>query len=320
MKTLLMFSLKRRFKNRINAAFSALFILLVLGVFYADVLSDALQLDFNRPYEIVLDEASRKWIQNEDLWTQQGFVFTQKTGHLYLQMNEEGFAVSGKADLVVQTKIKDLLLKNHQTLILANSPDNVEAWLERYQNVQVRFDQEAMSLRQIKQQIIIVFLTSLYFMMLNFIAVNSNEIIAEKTSHFLALVLSSVSVTSHFLSKFVSGIVTITLQISSSILVIVSIGTLRYRWDEGKGLFKLISKYLPLPMEELNFKTLLSALDFGLKDLSMFILCLVFLLLGVALVQLLILILSSRVRTSEEAGAIQGPFYLILLVLYYGSL
>lgn len=320
MKTLLKFSLKRRFNNKVNTFLSLLFLTIVFALFYADVLSDVFQLQINQPFEIVLDEKSQAWIENKDLWLQQGFVFTQKTGHLLIKMTEDGFVIEGKTDLLIQTKIRDLLLKNHQAKLIAQSSDGVEAFLDRYQNLKVDFDVEALSISQIKQQLIIVLLTSIYFMMLNFIAVNSNEIIAEKTSHILSLILSSVSIQTHFISKFLSGLITILVQISTSILTVVGVAFLRYRYDRGAGLFVLISKYLPIPIEDMNFQSLFSLLDFSWKDGKSFLVSLLFIIMGIALVQILVLVLSSRVKTSEEAGAIQGPFYLILLVLYYGSL
>lgn len=320
MKTLILFSLKRRFKNRVTITLSLMFLVIVSLIVYADKVSDALELDFNKPYEVVLSEDMKAWINNVDLWYQQGFQFTQETGNLLIDKVEDTFVVVGKTDIILQTKIRELILNNKQSSLLSKASPSAQEWIDEYNNVELQFDTESFGIDYLKQQFIIVLLTSLYFMMLNFIAVNSNEIILEKTSNVLALYLSCVSVLEHYLAKFFSGLLNVSIQILGSIVSIATILFVRYQYDEGYGLFKLVSKYLPLPLENLNLNSILMVLDLNLSDLITFSWSLIFLIVGISIVQVLVLVLSSRVRNSEEAGAIQGPFYLGLLILYYGSL
>jgi ABC-2 type transport system permease protein len=70
----------------------------------------------------------------------------------------------------------------------------------------------------------------------------------------------------------------------------------------------------------ISVETLMSLLKFDSSVLGKAALSLMFLIVGLLIIQVLILVLSARVKTIEEAGSIQGPFYLGLLVLYYGSL
>jgi len=83
-------------------------------------------------------------------------------------------------------------------------------------------------------------------------------------------------------------------------------------------LIQAASKYLALP--EFEFELLLKLFDFRIQDLQRLGLALVFMLVGIFIVQLLILVLASQVKNAEEAAAIQGPFYLVLLLIYYLSL
>lgn len=320
MRTLLRFSLKRRFINKISMILQVLFILIVLGAFFADKLSLLLHLDLHEPYRVSLIGFQDDEVVNESLWDEQGLVFVDANADLTITKYEDKYQVSGFSDPILQTKIGELLLDNHQKLILSISPDNVYDWMERYEHIQVAFDSVGVPEDNLKTQLIILLLTSLYFMLLNFIAVNSNEIIMEKTSHILALILSSVTPLEHFVSKLTSGMIQVIIQIFSSIGIVIAVGCLRYTYDKGQGLFDLLSKYLPLPLGQFDFKTLVYLLNFNSADIFSIFLSFVFLILGIFLVQILVLVLSSRVGTAEEAAAIQGPFYMILLILYYGSL
>ena len=233
---------------------------------------------------------------------------------------DDVYLIKGKTDIVLQTKIKELLLNNHQHLLLSEASSSAQEWIDDYSNINLVFDQETFGVDYLKQQLIMVLLTSIYFMMLNFIAVNSNEIILEKTSNVLALFLSCVSTFEHYCAKFISGIINVSAQIAGSICVIATFVFIRYQDDKGQGLFMMISKYLPIPLDDLNFNSFFSLFEFKMTDILVFLLSLIFLVIGIAVVQVLVLVLSARVKTSEEAGAIQGPFYLGLLILYYGSL
>jgi len=156
--------------------------------------------------------------------------------------------------------------------------------------------------------------------MLNFIAVNSNEIIMEKTSHMIPIILSSVKIRVHFMSKLILGFLSVLFQIISSIGIVGLIGYLRYKFDQGQGLVRLLLKFLPIPIENFSLVEFIKILDFKISDIHLVLMGLMFILLGIFLIQICILILSIRVKTMEEAASIQGPFYLVLLIIYYLAL
>ena len=221
-------------------------------------------------------------------------------------------------DVILKQRIQAILLIQHKQNILKTSQENVHAWLEEYENIHVHFEEIEVEQTSFKAQLALVFLTGLYFMLLNFIAVNSGEIIMEKTTHIMPLILSSVSTRVHFVSKLILGMFSVMFQIVSSILI-VGLGLyLRFRDDRFRGLIQAASKYLALP--EFEFELLLKLFDFRFEDLQRLSLALLFMLVGIFIVQLLILVLASQVKNAEEAAAIQGPFYLVLLLIYYLSL
>ena len=320
MKTLFLFSLKRRILNPISISLQLIFIAVLSGLFYFDWISDRLNLGFERPYEIVLNEEMRTIIQHPDQWRRQGFEFVNHEGDVLILYNEGSYRVKGTQDALMQKKIYDLLLLNHQQRILSASSDNVNTWLERYESIDVIFEESTDPQQNIKQQLIFIFMTSIYFMMLNFIAVNSNEIILEKTSNVIPLLLSSITSLHHYGLKLVLGFVNLLSQVLSSVGTLAILAYSRYRYDEFHGLLKLASKYLNLPDESLSIKTLFEWLNLNAQDGTRLLMAFVFMMLGIFTIQIIILVLSSRVKTMEEASSIQGPFYLGLLLLYYISI
>lgn len=320
MITLLQFSLKRRFKNKVSL-FLLVFYWLMMGLlFNLDRVSDWLGLNWGGNTEIVVSSETRKWIVDEAMWEQQGFVFTTQEGDVGFEKTDEGIRVWGSLDGVTQAKLQGLLLKNHQLSLLSHSPESVQTWMDTYTHLAIQFEDVVIGSEQIRQQAILFILTSLYFLVLNFIAVNSNEIIMEKTSNVLALVLSSVSVEAHFMSKLLSALITVSLQMLNSIASVLVLGLMRYQDDSGTGLIVWLTKVMNLPFDVRNFNDIFELMGFTVQDALGLGISLICVLVGILIVQVLILVLSSRARTSEEAGVIQGPFYLLLLVLYYGSL
>jgi len=317
MKTLLKFAFKRRFLNKMTIILQILFILIVGTVFYIDKISEFLNLDFHQPIEIKIENTLRKDIKNEDEWKSQGFIFTNNSDTIEIAKIDKVYQISNVQELSTQQRIYDLLLKNHKRSL--ENENNLD-WLEKYNTIYVEFIDSKLDENTFKQQIIILFLTSIYFMMLNFIAVNSNEIIMEKTSHMVPLILSSVKIKVHFMTKLIIGFCSVLFQIITSIGIIGLIGYLRYKLDQGQGLIKLILKFIPVQIEEFSITELLKLLDFKPSDINLVLLGLLFILLGIFLIQICILILSSKVKTMEEAASIQGPFYLVLLIIYYLAL
>ena len=318
MRTLLKFALKRRFFNKLSLSLQALFILVVFGLLYVDKLSAWIGLDLHQPYQVAFSSNMDRDKIDIDLWANQGFELVKDKADILIELNEEGYAVKGVNDVILKQRIQAILLIQHKQNILKTSQENVHAWLEEYENIHVHFEEIEVEQTSFKAQLALVFLTGLYFMLLNFIAVNSGEIIMEKTTHIMPLILSSVTTRAHFVSKLILGMFSVMFQIVSSILIIGLGLYLRFRDDRFRGLIQAASKYLALP--EFEFELLLKLFDFRFEDLQRLSLALLFMLVGIFIVQLLILVLASQVKNAEEAAAIQGPFYLVLLLIYYLSL
>jgi len=320
MKALLKFSFRRRLLNPISLTLHILFVLILAIAIYFDVVSSWLNLNAHQPYQIVANTSFKEKIHSFDLWKQQGFEFVRTDGEIEIVHSESGYRVKAPQDPLLQRKIYDLILINHKQNILTQSDDAIYDWLDRYENIHIEFDNHQDNTTAIKHHLIFVLLTSMYFMMLNFIAVNSNEIILEKISNVIPLFLSSISLFQHYLIKLILGLSTVLIQLFSSFGMLSLCLYLRYRYDQFSGLLQLASKYLPIPAEFMHIKDVLIWLQFSMRDVTTSLLALAYMILGIFTIQVFILVLSSKVKTMEEAASIQGPFYLLLLMLYYLAL
>ncbi len=320
MKTLLQFSFNRRFLNKMTLFLQIIFILVISIMFYFDKISELLNLEFNKPIPIYIEPNLRKLIVNEAEWKNKGFEFTTNKESITISYSKDVYSITLVDDLMTQSKIYDLLLDNHQKRKESSSNSSVYRWLEDYRTIEVDFLEYKYEDNQFKHQIIILFLTSIYFMLLNFIAVNSNEIIMEKTSHMIPIILTHVKIKTHFISKLIIGFASVLFQIISSLGIVGLIGYSRYQLDKGEGLIRLLVKFLPFKLDSFNLDDILKLLDLSMNDLVQVSIGLVFILIGIFTIQILILILSSKVKTMEEAASIQGPFYLVLLIIYYLAL
>ena len=197
MRTLLKFALKRRFFNKVSLSLQVLFILVVFGALYFDKISSLVGLRLHEPYRVEFLSNVNKQTIDQSLWENQGFQLVTTNGDIRIDFMEEVFIVEGIEDVLLKQRIQAILLVQHKQNILKNSQENVHAWLQVYETIEVQFEAKEAENTSFKSQLALVFLTGLYFMLLNFIAVNSGEIIMEKTTHIMPLILSSVSTRAH---------------------------------------------------------------------------------------------------------------------------
>lgn len=320
MRHLILFSLKRRFLNPVSLTLQFLLLLGMGILFNLDHLSVAFKLDFTSPYPIQINQSTQDLLLQTEFWEKQGMRLTQEESSLVIDYKEGIFQVKGAASIQLQAKIYGLLLKSHQARLLNESHPSVTEFVMVYNSVPVVFDDQIDPLVGLRDNLIFVLLTSVYFMMLNFISLNSNEIIQEKSSNILEFVLTSVTPFKHFCAKILTGLITVLVQMGLSVGLFGLLLINRLRFDQGRGLFTLICKYFALENSGITYESLVSLFKLDKALIFKGLFAFLFLMLGLLIIQVLILILSARVKTIEEAGSIQGPFYLGLLGLYYLSL
>jgi len=320
MKTLILFSLKRRFFNKISILLEVLFISIIVICFNADRIIQALNINIYQPIELYVSTETRSVLIDESYFNDAGFIFTDEKQDTQLNYQDNQYFVYGIDNNMSRAKLYGLLLRSHQAIILNSSHPSVEAFITNFNSIQVNYDNEINDIDSLKQTILFMLITSVYFMMLNFISVNSNEIIMEKSTNVLETILCSVSSFKHFMAKIILGALTVAIQLFTGLILITLVIFQRYQYDQGKGLLEFIFKYFNLPFNSMSFSDLLNLLDWSSKEIILLAQCLLFLFIGLLIIQVLILMMSSKVKTIEESSSIQGPFYLVLLALYYLAL
>ena len=139
MKTLLKFAFKRRFLNKMTLILQILFITIVCFMFYIDKVSDFFNLDFNNPIPINLESSLRKQIVNEDEWKTQGFIFTNDIDEISITKKDNVYKITKVQEVMIQSKLYQLLLNNHKQRMESESNSTVYKWLEKYETIEVDF-------------------------------------------------------------------------------------------------------------------------------------------------------------------------------------
>jgi ABC-2 type transport system permease protein len=320
MKPLIFFSLKRRFLNPVAITLQVLFTIILIILFNIDHLSIRFGLGFTAPTPIQISEETRDTLLPLELWEKQGLTLSSDPQAIRVMYEEGMYLVEGKLSINLQVKLYQLLLQSHQQRLLDESHPSVAEFMMIYNTAPVRFEQNPDPVASLRENLVFMILTSVYFMMLNFISVNSNEIIQEKTSNVLEFILTTVTPFQHFCAKILTGLITVMVQIGLSLGIFTLLMIQRLKFDQGRGLLDLANKVFNLEGSGINIESIIALFKFDPSTLSKAACSLLFLIIGLLIIQVLILVLSSRVKTIEEAASIQGPFYLGLLVLYYGSL
>ena len=332
MKELILFSLRRRFMNGATLILNLLLCVLISCACFADKIIDWMNptmLDNQKIYLNVNDSVEKGLISIEPKGIE--FIHSeenpkdiiQKNPKAYVLMFDDGYKITSQYEidseilLVVETMINNVHKMNAMNEMLS-----LEELIVLDQNYWIEniILEETVQMDTNKQNIVFMLITSIYFAMLSFSTSVANEVVYEKSTRQLELILTSVQAKTHFLSKMIVGWVTIVVQSGSVLVYGFFFLLIRHLYDKGKGLIEFINKLGIVELKETTFLQFLKNVrvdfDFALKLFFIFF----FLMMGILLLQMVMVVLSSFISSIEEAGNIQGPLYVILIVVYYLAL
>ena len=332
MQVLIAFSLKRRFLNASTLLLNVLLALIITAAFFADEIVNFINpslFDEQKVYLQVDEVVSEALMQME----MEGIVFEttdksaaeiiEEDAKAYVLTHEENYQLITKypIDETTQLLFNEILTSVHQNLALS---EVLQEEALAYSQIQIQVENEAMQkdvdIDPNKQNLIFMIITSIYFTMLSFSTSVANEVVYEKSTRQLELILTSVSAKTHFLSKMLIGWLSILLQLGCTIFFVILAFLLRNSYDQGIGLIELINQLQLIHLEEKTFGALLGSIHVEGAFIFQCIFIFIFLMLGIIFVQMLLSIIASFVNSVEQAGSIQSPFYLILLAIYYFAL
>lgn len=329
MKELVSFSLRRRFFNGTTILLNILLCVVACGVLFADKVLEVVNpsmFDDQRIY-LNLDDIVEESLMNletegvEFIVDDRDYkILIEENPKAYVLYYDDGYKVASyySIDDSLVKVLREMMERVHETLVLATTL-TVEEFEMLNQELEVEnvVIQKNVSMNTQRQNLVFMIITSIYFTMLSFSTSVANEVIYEKSTRQLELILTSVSAKTHFLSKMMVGWLGILIQAGCVVVYILFACVLRHLYDGGKGFIKIIN-YLQLYTIEQEtmvefLKSIQLEFDFVTKVGCIFL----FLLIGILTLQMIMVVLSSFIVNIEEAGNVQGPFYMLLMAIYY---
>jgi hypothetical protein len=166
----------------------------------------------------------------------------------------------------------------------------------------------------------IALISFLYFTLLGFSSTMSSDILSEKHSQALLMILSSYSKNEYFNMKLIQSGLNILIQCFLGLSGVVSSYYIRNHIDQGKGFFLYIYEHgwisIKLESFQQGFELLTSQ---GQWSYSIILGGLSFI-IGLVSCMLILLWLSLKAQKSEDIAMIQTPFYLLVVLMFYASL
>ena len=332
MKELISFSLKRRFFNGATILLNVLLCILACGVFFGDkvinfvnpsMLEDQrIYLNIDETVESVLlslESSGVEFISDKRDYKE----LIHESPRAYVLYFDDGYKVASqyRIDEDLLSILQGMMQRVHETMMLSATL-TVEEYELLNQELEVEnvVIQEEVSMDSDKENLVFMVITSIYFTMLSFSTSVANEVIYEKSTRQLELVLTSVSAKVHFLSKMIVGWLGIIIQAVCVVGYVLLAAFFRNMYDEGRGFISLINKLELLTIEQETFIEFLKSITLEFDFVSKICFIFFFLMIGILTLQMVMVVLSSFISNVEEAGNVQGPFYLLLMGVYYLAL
>lgn len=176
------------------------------------------------------------------------------------------------------------------------------------------------STHNLNLEIVFSILTTLYFLITSLSSSAVSEVIMEKTSNVLEMLCSVITVKTYFVTKVILGLVMMLIQLISIALIFGFWILIRQVYDQGQGLVEVLQTLSILDFEGKTFYDILKNFNLSSTDCVNIGCAFLILMIGIATVQVILLILSVRIRSIEEAGSVHGPLYFVMLCIYYLSI
>ena len=253
---LVKFSLKRRFVNTAAILLNVMLCLVLGAALFADKLVDLINPQLFEERVIYLCNLDERIVDSLFESEQSGLKFivseedpkrliTEDNRAMVLEY-QQGYVLHTlyKADSLLVHSLSALLSQTHQTLALLSLVTSSEEFESIMSPILIenQVQNEGIEVSEDRQNLIFMVITSIYFTMLSFSTTVANEVIYEKSTKTLELILTSVSAKAHFLSKMVVGWLAIFIQMLLVCGYLLVWFIIRNSYDQGNQLLLLIEK------------------------------------------------------------------------------
>jgi ABC-2 type transport system permease protein len=318
MSELIRFSLKRRFLNKTFLVSQILLVILIGCLLNIDKLASFFGFTSTGYTPVVFLDGTMKI--EEEIANNYGFTLKNEAEIKVLSV-EDGFRVEGiTGDMIQRLQMQSFLTTLHKNAFLFEHNPSVIDLIAEYEGVTIEFAGESIVKPVGRENFVFMILTAVYFMVLNFTAMTSNEVVGEKAANVLDMILSATDVDSHYRSKLLSGWLTMFLQGGFAMGFFGFFAYLRNQEDLGRGLLIWGSQFGLVDRSTVSFRILIEKMNLDLSFGLMILLCILFLFCGMALIQTLMMVIATKLKSAEEASILQGPVYVFLLIFYYIAL
>lgn len=329
MNTLIRFSLKRKFLNKSTLVFNLLIFAVIGCIFFADKIVNFINPDTFDPLKVYL---SAELYKEKDSFTSMDDLYEiceykgedLNRNEIKVSKTENGYEVISLygLDAYDREKVNYLLSSYQENKYFETHDPSILLELEEIDHPEVNYKSinESDALDADRQTFAFSIVTSLYFTSLSFCTTIATEVIYEKSSKILEMILTTIKPREHFYAKLIAGWLSVILQSGLSISVLLLWLTIRQGMDKGKGLLEFARKMGIIQNEAKTITELFKNLSRNAGILPLLAMVILFLLLGILFIQLLMTVLASFVNNVEEGAAIQTPCYIVLMLTYYLSL
>ncbi len=318
MKHLLYFSLRRRFVNRMMLFFVVIMTLLVLLIGFVDQLVLSFNPKLNETIRIKLEKFDQQLFVDEADYP---FILDE-FARIRLEQHDNYYLIKSPDAIepAVQEQIKLSISKYHFQRQYQALPKEQQNSFKALSEVDIRDEFLALDDHAQKHHLAFYGITVVYFMMISFAAMISQEIIAEKQSNILELIGTSVPLKVHYYSKILGGWLSVLIQVGLLASIVVFVVLLRIVFDNGSGWLQFMRQ---LNLFTFEFNSITEGLSLLLSKTSLLGIVFVsflYLFLGILTLQIFLVRLTLKVKNIEEAASIQSPVYIVLLFMYYGAM
>ncbi len=314
MKELIQFSISRRFFNKANLAFTGLLLMVSIIAFNLDRIMMIIQPNFNDPiYISTSNEQINSYLVESKL-----DIRIIEDADIKLTIEDNNYLISSKYALSPYDTnlIIELLDGFHYKRVMDQSV--VKSISSLTPNIEFELENKVETNNNTAFAFMLV--TAIYFMMISFSSMSANEIVYEKTTKLLEIILTSIPPSEHFYGKMISGWLNIIIQTLTSGLVVAVVFIFRFLDDRGKPLCLALQKLGLVDSNFNSFSDVKQFINFDLDFIAQMMAISIILMIGIVSVQVIMVSVSSFVSNIEESSNIQSPMYIIFMGLYYFSL
>jgi len=311
MRTLVAFALRRRFCSMLTAVFNLLVAAAIVALFFLDVLAHAAAGPVTAVY---LDDTTRGMHERFESFVHDDFhyeVSSRPCGDTAAILHFDGGWTVYSAKALDQGMMDQIRADVGQVIAeryLAYGDAVTDSFINDYRReianqVVQQTDQGGDAYLWIIESVV-------YFMILGYGSAIASDVVYEKATHMLEVLLTAVDAETHFRAKVVTGYMSLAIQGGLGAVYVLVGFLLRYRYDRLAGLIaygrQTLAAYgcaaVPTGLAVGWPAVVLSAALIGT---------------GVLTIQVIMLIIASQLSSPEDASGLQGPFYVALLLGYY---